>query len=178
MKRIVLMVRLLVAGGLALVYLVSVTLALLRFAIPSAATGSGGIGSVSADPRGSFIEFGLMLLVSVLLWRACASLAAEGDRVMARHRRIHGVASIAGLLLMAGFMGLFAMALRTGPGGMPPPVAIRDPEGLLEVLLTAVLVALVMLPLAAFVLALFQLFSAVVAFRMLIRGGRETLEAS
>jgi hypothetical protein len=145
MKRIVLMVMLLVAGGLALVYVVASLFFLVQvfpsFAMSAAATGSGGVGSVSAGISETLVELGLWLLPSVLLWRVYASLAAGGDRVMARHRRIHGVAIVAGL----------------------PAVVI---------------VAFLMLPLMAFGLAAVQLFSVVVAFRTLMRGGRETLEAS
>lgn len=179
MKRVVLMVMLLVAGGLALVYLAFLTQAFLSFAMSfGGATGSGGIGSVSAGVSEAFVESVLVVFPSFLLWRICASLAAGGDRVMARHRRIHGVAVIAVLLLIAGVIGLFAVAPYGGPHQMPPPEAVRDPEGLVGVLLAVVFASFMMLPLTAFCLAALQLFSAVVAFRILMRGGHETLETS
>jgi hypothetical protein len=170
MKRVVLMIMVLAAGGLALVFLAVLVQAFLSFATllgPFAATGSGGIGSVSGSITGMFVELWLMLFPSLLLWRVCASLAAGGEPVMARHRRIHGVALIAGLLPIALVIGLLAVSPLFGREG--PPGAD---------LLMGVFYMILAVPLAALVLAAFQLLSAVVAFRILMRGGHKALGAS
>jgi hypothetical protein len=154
MKRIVLMVVLLIAGALALVFL-AVELWMLPSAIATRlmlASGSGGIGSVSVDMSGMVVETALLLFPSFLLWRACASLAAGGDRDMARHRRLHGIALIA----------------------VPP--------GMLAIMTVSVAIWSTLassLQLLFFLgLSVMQLFSVVAALRILMRGGRETLETS
>jgi hypothetical protein len=170
MKRVVLIVMVLVAGGLALLFLAVLAHAVLSFGmslVPLAATGSGGIGSVSGGVSEAFVELGLILFPSFLLWRVCASLAAGDDPVMARHRRIHGVALLIGGLLTAVVVGLAAVSPLFGPEGPPG----GD-------LLMGVFYAIMMVPLVALLLSAFQLFSAVVAFRILMRGGHDALRAS
>lgn len=166
MKRVVLMVMLLVAGGLALVYLSIPLEFLLLFAGFAMSTGSGGIGSVSADVSGLVFAPVLPLGASFLLWRVCGTLAAGGDRVMAWHRRFHGWATIVGpLLILSGSvvgLGVLAFAVaRTDP---------ITPGGDGTWMLVFAVMALVV---ASVGLSVMQLRSAVVAFRALQRGDQD-----
>jgi len=155
MKRIVLMVVLLIAGALALFFL-AVELWMLPSSIAFGfmpASGSGGIGSVSVDMSAMVGEAALMVFPSFLLWRACASLAAGGDRDMARHRRFHGLA------LIAVFPGMLAIMI-------------------VSAATWSTLASSLLRPLFSLGLSVMQLFSVVTALRILMRGGRETLETS
>jgi hypothetical protein len=151
MKRNVLMVVLLVAGALALVSLVLELMVLpssIAFGLMPA-SGSGGIGSVSVDFSGTFVEAALMLIPSLLLWRVCASLAAGGDRDMARHRRFHGIA------LIAVPLGILAMTIVSA--------VIGGSMGFTWLLLNLVFLGLTVM----------QLFSFVAAFKILMRGSQQ-----
>jgi hypothetical protein len=157
MKRVVLIV-LLVAGALALLYFVTWVSSLLSLFAPFVmpATGSGGIGSVSADPWEPVFMTVFLLASSLLLWRACASLAAGGDQVMAWHRRFHGWAAIVGLLLIPSVAGLAALAL-----AMAPPDPIRPGGDWTWILVLAALGLMI----ASYGLNVMQLYSVVVALR-------------
>jgi hypothetical protein len=105
MKRIVLMIGLLIAGAFALLVFAATLSTVFNLFSPYGGD-SGGIGSVSVDLFGVVVESLLMVFPSLLLWRICAVLAAGGDAVMARHRRFHGIVTLAGLLLLAAFIAL------------------------------------------------------------------------
>jgi hypothetical protein len=156
MKRNALMIMLLVAGVLALLYLSMWAPTLLFFFVPRRLP--PGVGSVSAghDEREVALAASLVLGSSLLLWRACASLAAGGDRVMAWHARFHGRAALAGLLLISSVVGLAVLSF-----SIFPPDAMR-PGGDWTLILVLAAMALV---LASFGLNVMQLYSVVAAFK-------------
>jgi hypothetical protein len=160
MKRAVL-IKLLVAGALALVYFLSWASSVLSMFVPflmPRATGSGGIGSVSRgfNPLEPVLVTLLLLASSLLLWRACAGLAAAGDHVMVWHRRFHGWAAIVGPLLVLSVAGLGALGF-----AMATPDSIRRGEDWMWFLAIAVLGLII----ASFGLNVMQLYSVVVALK-------------
>lgn len=156
---------LLVAGALALTYFWLWGSAFLSvFILPKMATGSGGIGSVSAGFSALEPVLAAMLWFasSFLLWRACAGLAAGGDQVMAWHRRFHGWTLIVGLTLLLSIVGLGARAFAAASP------ATLDGEWMMFLLLAGL-----GLVVASCALNVMQLVSVATAFKILRRATSE-----
>jgi hypothetical protein len=158
-------IMLLVAGALALTYFLKwVSFFLSVFILPNLAMRSGGIGSVSVyfSPWDPVLAAILWFAPSFLLWRACAGLAAGGDQVMAWHRRFHGWAVIAGLLLILSIVGIGALALR-----------FASPEALDAEWFWFLMSAVYALVVASCGLNVMQLVSVATAFKILRRATSE-----